>query len=317
VICPEFLPLSPACQAYTSEVAITTNNCYRPGFGGSTPVPIPQRIPIFLETVPALLSHLNIKHISIASHSAGTIYALNVLSHLPNLLSPSHPSITLLSPWVHQSISSVSFLSAAAKLPNSLLNQWDSLTGFIINRAGPAVESSSGVLGSFMGMFSNRGDAEEPEDVEDEERRCKETIGMGLDVKIKLERLIFKYTFAENTKGANDEARLCLKSVDGSGWDKCEDYNAFVQELKGFWEQRVKENGAKKLRVKIVFAEEDAMIGKKGRKYFEDCWTKELCGDGVEVELVELKGGDHDSVVDPSKGIMGDMLAAVKAGGAE
>ena len=32
---------------------------------------------------------------------------------------------------------------------------------------------------------------------------------------------------------------------------------------------------------KVVFGEEDAMIGKKGRKYFEDCGTQEKCGRGI------------------------------------
>ena len=42
----------------------------RPGFGASTPVPLPQRIPIFLEVIPALLTHLNIRTVSLISRKS-------------------------------------------------------------------------------------------------------------------------------------------------------------------------------------------------------------------------------------------------------
>src|SRR6202022_4083232 len=117
----------------------------------------------------------------------------------------------------------------------------------------------------------------------------------------------------ENAKGGNDEARLCLKSVEGCNWDACENYPALIEKLKLFWEERVQENGRRgKLRVKIVFAGEDAMIGKKGRRYFEECWMEEKCGGGIEVEIVEQEDGDHESTCDPSRGIIGDMFAAAQ-----
>jgi hypothetical protein len=64
--------------------------------GGSTPVDLKQRLPVWLETVPALLQHLNIKHVSLASHSAGTVYLLNTLYHFPHLLEPENPRVALL-----------------------------------------------------------------------------------------------------------------------------------------------------------------------------------------------------------------------------
>ena len=59
-----------------------------------------------------------------------------------------------------------------------------------------------------------------------------------------------------------------------------------------------------------MFGEEDAMIGKKGRKYFEDC----ECRRGIETRYVEVKGRDHDSVVEPSKGAVGSCFRLRSAG---
>jgi hypothetical protein len=85
--------------------------------------------------------------------------------------------------------------------------------------------------------------------------------------------------------------------------------------LKKFWEKRVNWNGGKgKLKVKVVFGEEDAMIGKKERMYFEDCWTQEKCGRGVEIQDVEVEGIDHDSVVEPSKGAVEELFSVAKRG---
>ncbi|KAI9744907.1 MAG: hypothetical protein M1818_001833 [Claussenomyces sp. TS43310] len=284
----------------------------RPGFGASTPVPLSSRLPIFLETVTALLSFLGIKHVSLVSHSAGTVFALNLLHHHPSLLSPTHPTLTLISPWVHQSQTSVSFLVAASSLPNPVLNYWDDVCGFIVNRASPTLASSSGVLSAFAGVFGGK----DGKNVEEEERKCKEGYGISLSVRKELEKMTSKYIFEENTKGANDEARLCLKSTEGCGWDACEDYPEFVKNLKQSWEKKTDgEGGTGKLKVKIVFAEEDAMIGKKGMEYFKGCWTQEKCGRGVEVECLQIEGTDHDSVKNPDIGFMQSMFLTAKENG--
>jgi hypothetical protein len=146
---------------------------------------------------------------------------------------------------------------------------------------------------------------------EEEERKCREAFGMSGDVKREYEKLMFKFVFEENTKGANDEARLCLKSTEGCGWLACEDYPEFVKDLRESWENRVDRNG-KKLRVRIVLPEEDAMVGKKGKEYFKECWTQEKCGRGVEVECVQIKGTDHDNVTSPENGALGPIFLAAK-----
>jgi len=129
-------------------------------------------------------------------------------------------------------------------------------------------------------------------DTVDEERECEEAYGFSLAVKEELTKLGFEYLFAENTKGGNDEARLCLKSVKGEcDYDECEDYFEFIDQLAEVWKSRVEE-GSPKLKVKILFAQDGVMIGVQGRKYFQDCWAQERCGAGIDVECVVTEAGN-------------------------
>ena len=61
---------------------------HRPGFGGTTAVPLNKRVDTWLEIVPAVLEALGVKHVALMSHSAGTIYAFNTAVRLPHLLYP-------------------------------------------------------------------------------------------------------------------------------------------------------------------------------------------------------------------------------------
>jgi hypothetical protein len=64
--------------------------------GNSTDVPLVQRVSAWVEIVPRLLAHLDIQHVSLASHSAGTIYLLNTLYYCRDILRPDKPMVTLL-----------------------------------------------------------------------------------------------------------------------------------------------------------------------------------------------------------------------------
>ncbi len=70
----------------------------RPGFGGTTSVPINQRIDVWLEIVPAILAKLGVQHVSLVSHSAGTLPLLNTLLRLRDILHPTRPYIALMGP---------------------------------------------------------------------------------------------------------------------------------------------------------------------------------------------------------------------------
>jgi pimeloyl-ACP methyl ester carboxylesterase len=282
---------------------------FRPGFGGSTPVELSQRISTFVEVVPLLLAHLRIKHVAIATQSAGTIYGLNLLSQRPDILSPTNPSITFFSPWVHQSHTSVSLLVLVSMLPNTLLNHWNKLTGFMINSAQPVFAVSGGAITAASSAFKSKVATQEQKD--EEARKSLEGYGIPLDVKKEIDKLIFKYGFEENTRGANDEARLCLKSTSGTSWHACDDYEEYVKNLAEVWENRV-QDGGRKLKVKIVLPGDDHMVGEKGMRYFENCWKGESCGNGIVVKVQKIEAADHDSTADPIKGAIGEMFAEVK-----
>lgn len=194
-------------------------------------------------------------------------------------------------------------------LPNGLLNHWDKLTGFIVNNAQPALAVSSGSIAAVTELFQWKTASQGLE--QEMARKCLQGYGISLELKDEIDKLAFKYSFEESTTGANDEARLCLRSMPGTGWDACDDYEECVTNLAGVWAKKVEE-GSPKLKVSIILPTEDMMIGEKGMKYFESCWAKERCGNGIEVEVTVLEGTDHDSTVSPSEGAVGRMFAEVK-----
>lgn len=64
--------------------------------GFSTEVPLEKRIAIWVELVPKLLVHLEIPHVSLVSHSAGTLFLLNTLYSCRQILSPTRPYAALI-----------------------------------------------------------------------------------------------------------------------------------------------------------------------------------------------------------------------------
>ena len=64
--------------------------------GNSTDVPLDQRLSIWIELVPRLLAHLEIEHVALVSHCAGTIYLLNTLFYCRELLHPERPFVAFL-----------------------------------------------------------------------------------------------------------------------------------------------------------------------------------------------------------------------------
>ena len=65
------------------------------GMGSSTDVLLEKRISTWLQLVPKLIAHLQIKNFALMSHSAGTIYALNTLWHRRDILG-ERPYLALL-----------------------------------------------------------------------------------------------------------------------------------------------------------------------------------------------------------------------------
>jgi len=180
----------------------------------------------------------------------------------------------------------------------------------MINRAQPAFAASGGAISAARSAFKSK--TATGEQKEEEERKCLSGYGMDLEMKKEAENLQFKYLFEENTRGANDEARLCLKSTTGTSWHACENYEECVKSLAEVWERKIQE-GATQLRVNIILPEEDIMVGEKGMRYFDECWKKEACGKGIDVKVTKLKGTDHDTTASASEGAIQAMFAEAMA----
>ncbi|KAJ5156800.1 hypothetical protein N7492_009603 [Penicillium capsulatum] len=287
----------------------------RPGMGGSTDVPLAQRVSIWLETVPRLLANLAIQHVALASHSAGTIYLLNTLYHCRDLVSPNAP-VTMLAPWVDPAFSRITSMQMAQYLPNKAFSLWDRIPRFFLLQAGPAFASSGAVVKKVTNAISSPGSG--AHDITQQEKtrlHIEEFYGLPRDVQAELENLIFRRIFQESTVGSNSEALQCLRK-EANTWGKCEDYQVFVRDFRQL--ERDREGSA--LMVHAYFAESDSMIGKKGQQYFEECWQGTDDDDNLDsVNFISttVPGTDHDTLatsVEIWEKIIGDLTRALDHG---
>ena len=105
---------------------------------------------------------------------------------------------------------------------------------FMVSTAHPTLAVSGGAFTFMTSAF--KGKSKTASQREEEERKCLDGYGMPLELKEELDKAIFKYAFAENSTGGNDEARLCLKSVSGTSWDVCDNYEECVKTLAEAWD---------------------------------------------------------------------------------
>ncbi|KAK0380330.1 hypothetical protein CLIM01_02321 [Colletotrichum limetticola] len=274
----------------------------RPGFGGTTHVDAPDRVRLWLEIVPALLAHLSVRHVSLAAHSGGTIYALNTVLHLRHLLSPDRPYVALAAPWVHQSRSGAALMTLAGGLPETVLGGFHTLAGFSLKHVAPVAGAVSGVFPSMQAVsgllpasmrMGSAADPTPPPAVEaDPMAEFEEKIWPQLIQKV----------YSEDTRGLSQDAILLLKRAGHSDyWGSWKDYDELVTLL-----AEAEHNldvgvvkGAAKLKVDVFWAEEDQMIGvDKGPKWFEDCWRAEQRRDVIEFSSCVVPGTDHDGIME-------------------
>ncbi|KAK5172044.1 uncharacterized protein LTR77_003681 [Saxophila tyrrhenica] len=272
--------------------------------GGSTRVPLKIRIAVWLETVPALLKLLGVERVSLMCHSAGTIYLLNTLYHLREILDPVKPYVAIIGPWVDTEQSKVFLWSAASKLPVGMFDAWNGLGKFIQTQIAPSLSWSGGVISAVSGVFSSK-------------PSCAMTPGQRYDtaedVGKEIEKLQVKYFFEEDTTAANEELKLCAKKDVSVTWDVCDDYETYVQTF--CTSERARKDSHQdepKLEMHVYYAESDMMIGKGGQAYFDKCWNQSMVSEVVDYHSVELSGTDHDSaLIDQDKGAMKHIFAAV------
>jgi len=278
--------------------------------GGSTPVELKHRVATWLETVPFLLEHLGVERVALVSHSCGSIYLLNTLLHLPHILSPSKPYVAMLAPWVHHSESHVSLMSMAGYIPNSLFTHWNQVIKGILSLRGGSIHtamgSSSDAVSAMTSIFKSTIDESE----EDLERKSMDFCGVSPNQLEKLIQKSQKCVFAEDTTGGNAEAMLCLKKAGPGLWGACEDYDKYLPAL--VRQLQSSNNAPVRLKVQAYYAESDMLIGKGGQAFFEEKWSSSDFADVIDFQSSTIPKTDHDSICDPTNGVVGKILDEVK-----
>ncbi|KAG9255102.1 Alpha/Beta hydrolase protein [Emericellopsis atlantica] len=279
------------------------------GFGETKNVPLESRISAWTAAMPRFLEALGIKHVALLSHSAGTIYNLNLLWHHREVLHPTRPMIFFLAPFVDVAHSKVPMVLALQKLPEMSFGYWNKMASFFALKASVMVGFSSGLLAQFAGALSPGND--EPSAREANMKVIERDYGLGVDLQVVLEMAVTRGLFAEDTVGANHEALVCLKKGSGAFWAEADDMAVLIDKL-AVRERETRVEGRAALRVGIFFAETDAMTGKTGQEYFQSCWKGENgqyegCFD---VKIKTIDKSDHDSVLRAAEALV-DVIESV------
>ncbi|KAH7320686.1 hypothetical protein B0I35DRAFT_427603 [Stachybotrys elegans] len=259
----------------------------RPGFGGTDAVDIKQRLEATREIVVALLQRLEIRHVSVACQSAGTVYALDLLLHHPEILCPDRPYLAIGAPWIHPSHTDALPMAIASRLPAAALGTVDKLASFIQTTVNPI-------------MLSGFGAAPAGEASEDDESSKLEA---------SLLPKVMEKAFREGVHGMSDDVVVLMHKVEGTeGWSDWGDYDTLLPRLVAALQA-----GGKRLAVDIFFAEKDFLVGdfgKKGTNWLKACF--ERVSQDIELRTEVVPGSDHDSLWDLKFGIHRRVLAKMQ-----
>ncbi|CAF3615085.1 unnamed protein product [Fusarium graminearum] len=258
----------------------------RPGFGGTDPVKLEQRAVLCRKMTLALLRHLGIDKVSVACHSGGTVYALDMLLHHPEILHTGRSYMAIGAPWILPSRSNVWSMSLVKALPVGMMAQADKAIGFFNNTLGPAFTSSVG----FSQLFTT---PTPPSPTGDSEfARFEES----------LEPSLFKYVHAESIEGFSDESLFLMQKVNGiSGFGDWLDYDDLVPKLAS-----ALRGSGRQLTIDVFYAESDSMIGAPGTagpEWMNACWTREHAGDTINYNVKTIKKADHNTVWSIRRGV--------------
>ncbi len=287
----------------------------RPGIGGTDGAPAQDRLALWRHALPALLTHLQIRHLhAVAAHSGGTVYALDFVLHHPQFLlpSPTAESATVLAlgaPWILPSHTGSLPLSLAQHLPALAVRQTDKLAALITNHIAPVVGLSAGLVSSLMTPSARR-----PEDDDEAVRFEEQTVWPALMRKV----------YEEGVGGLGEDALLFLQKVPpgrggggptAAGWAAWGDYDALVVRLR-----EVLAREGRRLRVRVYYAEKDVVVRdggaeSAGAKWFDACWKVDgnsgQDGDVVEYQSRTVQGADHDHVWDLRWGVVQELFGSV------
>lgn len=182
-------------------------------------------------------------------------------------------------------------------LPTSIFGVWHHMPK-IASASGTAFDKISKFLPSSSGV-----NAVETPPLERNRQRIERDYGLPEELQKELQAQTLKSMLRENMVGADSEALCCVRKGPAGLWGDCDDYVLFVRKLAELERgRRAEDSGGnrEKLRISAYFAETDAMIGKRGQSYMEDCWKGSGEGEFQDVlgfTTTTVKETDHDSVV--------------------
>jgi pimeloyl-ACP methyl ester carboxylesterase len=342
----------------------------RPGIGGTDAVELNERIPTWLgecmhpehwialvahtctEMVPALLTHLKISHVSLASHSGGDIYLLNTILTYPHLLHPTSPYICVFAPWVHPLHSGITMLRAAELLPAPLIGRFASVARFVNDNVIPLAGMSSGFIHGLKGSL-NHHSTTSPAPIPlapDSPTTLSRTVSgvspdghdsLALndpDVVSELRQLITTYLFAESMDGISADAQIFLKKPQSVTWCSSSIFWSDIDYAVPLLSKIIDEQGpavesSRNWLIDAFHAEKDEMVGEKGRLWFDECWksarnpsTSMRSANTIIPEVREeddtrrsfeykstvVTGSDHDFLMDAAYGASNIWLQRVR-----
>jgi hypothetical protein len=302
----------------------------RPGIGGSDAVPINQRIATWLNIVPALLEHLNIKHVSLGCHSAGTIFVMSTITHLRHILHPERPYVCMFGPWVAPKYSGKLDMKIVSILPKVMLGQWHwmaktvynidsqltpgfSVARTLLRKVSGAINSSSGTIKPIFptGDIDETMDEIESSTTGDRIILPKHGPLIPRELLVATTRLATASIFAEAVEGASDEALLCMGKANIQSWIGI---GHAIEQVVGneLAQKRLDEQPSAKLRIDVFYGMKDQMIGRGGEEYLESCLDKAHEQGAIDCTSMVIGNTDHNSVLYPETGAFDLVFEAMK-----
>ncbi|KAG5999464.1 hypothetical protein E4U43_002060 [Claviceps pusilla] len=232
-----------------------------------------------VEAVVALLKHLGIRHVSVGTHSGGTVYALDLLLHHPEILHPDRPYIGIGAPWICPDRSGCRLMAITQSLPRAMIEQTDKLASLVSTFAVPITSAGSGLADIV----------------------CSFATAPPVDPEVAFEEVLrprnMKFVYSGAVHGLSQDAVLLMRRGGSqSGWSDWGDYDELIPRLA---EKLRAEN--QRLKVELFLGQTDFMIGNpcsKGPEWFKTCWEEATQQDNSSIEFSSkvVGGADHDTV---------------------
>lgn len=166
-------------------------------------------------------------------------------------------------------------------------------SGGLVAKAFPSEEESP--LGSCLLHSIKAGEGENRVPLTRDERRLQDHIVPQL----------IKYLMAEELSGVSDEVLLLLKRTpEREPWGSWGDFDKVVPILAEQEAVRLQTNGARNLKVEIFYAASDHMIGKKGSRWLDACWTDKARAGVIDFESCTWPDTTHDGILERRFGLL-------------